>query len=145
PEPGLQGRGGGGAAAHLPADVPVGGAHPRVRIEWHPRPARPGDPDDLFDRPRPQHLLLGQAGVRGGGPPRSVARPRRHRWLLPRVHDRRDGAVRAGGPEPLTPGPSYWSAFASAASMAAARSAPATPRGSLPFGQYSSLWTCSSG
>ena len=29
----------------------------------------------------------------------------------------------------------YWSAFASAASMAAARSAPATPRGSLPFGQ----------
>ena len=36
-------------------------------------------------------------------------------------------------------------AFASAASMAAARSAPATPRGSLPFGQYSSLWTCSSG
>ena len=40
----------------------------------------------------------------------------------------------------------YWSAFASAASIAAATSAaPATPRGSLPFGQYSSLWTCSSG
>ena len=39
----------------------------------------------------------------------------------------------------------YWSAFASAASMAAARSAAATPRGSLPLGQYSSLWTCSSG
>jgi hypothetical protein len=29
----------------------------------------------------------------------------------------------------------YWSAFASAASMAAARSPAATPRGSLPFGQ----------
>ena len=81
----------------LPADLPVGGAHSRVRIERHPRPARPDHPDDLFDRPRPQYLLLGQAGVRGGGPPRPVARPRRHRGLLPRVHDRRDCAVRAGG------------------------------------------------
>ena len=41
--------------------------------------------------------------------------------------------------------PRYWSAFASAASIAAARSAEAMPRGSLPFGQYSSLWTCASG
>ena len=40
----------------------------------------------------------------------------------------------------------YWSAFASTASIATATSAaPATPRGSLPFGQYSSLWTWSSG
>ena len=35
---------------------------------------------------RPEHLLLGKAGVRRGGPPSADARPGHHGRLLPRVH-----------------------------------------------------------
>ena len=64
--------------------------------------ARPDHPDDLLDRPRPEHLLLGQARVRGGRPPSADARPGHHGRLLPRVHHRRDHPVRPGRPQPLT-------------------------------------------
>ena len=67
-----------------------------------PGPAREDHPDDLQHRPGPQHLLLGQARVRGGGPARPLARPGRHRRVLPGLHDRRDDPLRAGRPEPLT-------------------------------------------
>src|SRR5262245_29139637 len=75
-------------------------------------------------------------------------------WLR-RTEDRLAGCVRAdvAAPRTLTTAsgaggggpPAYWSSFASAISMAVARSAAEAPRGSLPFGQYSSLWTWSSG
>ena len=72
--------------------------------------------------PRTHRATGGRAG-RGGG---RCSRDRR-RSCLPRhsrVRQMPHGRRRR-----------YWSALASAASIAAARSAPATPRGSLPFGQ----------
>ena len=67
--PGPEGRRGRRAAADLPADLPVRGAHPGRRLDRDPRHPRQDHPDDLLDRPRPQHLLLGQARVRRRGPP----------------------------------------------------------------------------
>ena len=64
------------AAADLPADVPVRGAHPGRGLDGHPGLPRPDHPDDLRDRPGPEHLLLGQARVRGGRAPSARRGPR---------------------------------------------------------------------
>ena len=74
---------------------------PIAAVERHPRLPGQDHPDDLQHRPRPEHLLLGQARVRGRGPLSVVARPRRDGRLLPRVHDRRDVPVRPGRPQPV--------------------------------------------
>ena len=93
-------------------------------------------------RERGADRLLGAGRSRDEAPD---ARARGRAGLRPAAPLRLIAGRRAGRAD-RRPAPGYWSAFASMASIAAATSAaPATPRGSLPFGQYSSLWTWSSG
>ena len=72
----------------LPADVPVGRAHPVASstASWPPVEA---DADDLQHRPRAEHLLRGQAGGRLHRPLSGLARPGRDGGPLPGVHRRR--------------------------------------------------------
>ena len=88
---GSEGRGPGRRPAGVPPDVPVGRADPVHQLDrpaGHPVQA---DADDLQHRPRAEHLLRGQAGVRVHRPPPVLARPRRHGRRVRRVH-------RASGP-----------------------------------------------
>ena len=88
-----------------------------------PEPKNPPAVAGLIDLGR-GHRLLRQPQ---GSTPLTAAPSPHHRYPLGAAADLRRG-LRASGR-------GYSSAFASAVSMAAARSAAATPRGSLPFGQ----------
>ena len=105
-----------------------------ARPRWADTENPPADaicsPDGTESSPR-----IANAGRHG------CSMPTARRTAAPFARDQRSDLA---APGPLTAlrrdhdGPArggYWSAFASAASIAAARSAAATPRGSLPFGQ----------
>ena len=62
----------------------------------HPRHPGQDHPDDLLDRPRPEHLLLGQAGVRRGRPPSVALDLAVTVGLLPGLHDRRARSSSSG-------------------------------------------------
>lgn len=103
---------------------------------------RNGPATDLVGANDPAWLVSGhgRAAAETAPPPRTT---RVGRWGQVRKGGAGDGP---GGAALRDAAATYWSALASTASIAAATSAaPATPRGSLPFGQYSSLWTWSSG
>ena len=99
----------------------------------------------LFAEPvQPSFLLGGALSWPASTSARSIARrpeptsasPTQRQWRREcnvGQRSRVSALERSASPSGGLPG--YWSALASAASIAAARSAPATPRGSLPFGQ----------
>ena len=81
-------------------------------------------PDDVLDRSRPEHLLLGQAGVRRGRAASVRAGPGRDDRVLPGLHDRRDVPVRAGGSESVD---GEWRAGASSGGATAVVARPTRP------------------
>ena len=83
----------------------------------------------LFAEPVQPSFLLGGAVVVVGVYIGAIYRPKAGADERDPTRCRRMREVKPGAAA------GYWSALASAASIAAARSAPATPRGSLPFGQ----------
>jgi hypothetical protein len=96
-------RGSGRRAARLPADVPRRRTDPDRRLERHPRRPREAHADDVLDRPGAEHLLRGQARVRRGGPPSTVARRDRDGRAVRGLHGGRDLLLRPRGPQPLGP------------------------------------------